>query len=408
MTVQNGKEKRRQRSDTVIHVATLNTLNSSSGQGHRLLRLIPGMSEICRIRLLAPEIHESNINIAALGHETLSVDAGLDAFRSNPFSPAFIRPFLALLRQLRRFARDAKVLYTDLPLVMICARLAVPSVPRVVEVNGILSEEWLNKGKISDKSNIRYRVMRAVESFACRGARCLVAVSPGIRDYLVSEFGVRPERIEVIPNGIDERLLEAHQNVSIDASETPIRSVALFIGSFRSWHGIHNLIRSMPFALELSPDLCLVLVGDGPTRAESEGLVAELGLGDSIVFTGHQTPEQVLKHLASAHVCVYYPDYKVANYGFMGDPIKLREYMAAGKPIVTIQLPNFAADVESHRCGLVVRPDHREFGKAIAELVHDKELAKVLGNNGRNSGMKSGWKSTANRIVTLIDGLLEE
>lgn len=387
-----------------IHIATVNEVNAESGQGYRLHQLLSNMARSCTIDLLAPGTESLCSPSGRLDHEILDPGSGLNAFVGNPFSIRRIGPFMRLIFQLRRFLKDARVLYTDTPLVLLCAQISAPGRPRVMEINGILCEEWLNKGRITHRQDIRFRIMRQIEAFTYRNARRLIAVSPGIRDYVTKEFRVNPLKVSVIPNGIDKALLETPlEGKSGDSKIENVPPTALFVGSFRSWHGIENVIKSLPYALKSAPDLRLLLVGDGPTRQDCTELVRNLGLEDSVEFTGHQMPGEVAAHLAAADLCVYYPDYDVTNYGFMGDPIKLREYMAAGKPVVTIHLPNFAVEIEKEHCGLLVSPDYRLFGEAMAAMVEAPDRARQLGHNGRNAARKFDWGTISSQILEVIN-----
>ncbi|MBT5877397.1 MAG: glycosyltransferase family 4 protein [Candidatus Latescibacteria bacterium] len=390
--------------DRLIHIATVNELNSESGQGYRLHQLVSNMARECSIHLLAPGTESTDNPPGGLVHEILDPGTGLNAFVGNPFSIGRMGTFMRLIFRLRAFLKDARVLYTDTPLALLCAQISAPGRPRVMEINGILCEEWLNKGRIKHRQDIRFKIMRQIEAFTYRNARHLIAVSPGIRDYVTKEFRVNPLRVTVIPNGINEGLLETPlEGKSSDPELGNTPPTALFVGSFRSWHGIENVIRSLPYALESVSNLRLLLVGDGPTRQECTELVRSLGLQDSVEFTGHQIPAQVAAHLAAADLCVYYPAYDVTNYGFMGDPIKLREYMAAGKPIVTICLPNFASEIEKENCGVLVAPDYRLFGEAMAAVVEAPARSGRLGLNGRNAARKFVWGTISSQILDVIN-----
>lgn len=307
---------------------------------------------------------------------------------------------------MKAFVTAARIVYTDQPLVALYAACRARQAVNVIEVNGIYCEEWITKGRVRDRQDVRYRLLREVEGWALRHAHAVITVSPGLRDYVVRELRVDPGRVHVIPNGIDTAALTRTANGSPIRDRLGIDNVpiAMFVGSFRAWHGVENLIRALPFALALAPALTLVLVGDGPTRPACEAFVDELGLRRSVVFAGHQPPEMVPEWIAAAAMCLYYPSYDVQGYGFMGDPIKLREYMAMGKPIVTIKLPNFAEVVETEHCGLAVEEGHRAFGEAMAALALHPDQAARLGENGRRAvEARYDWGTIVGQILAILD-----
>ena len=83
--------------------------------------------------------------------------------------------------------------------------------------------------------------------------------------------------------------------------------------------------------------------------------------------------------------------------------MKLREYMAMGKPIVTSRLRNFAETVEKNQCGIVVDDGPEAFGHALADLILDQARAKSLGENGRKAvAHGNDWTTVAGRIIQVL------
>ena len=322
-------------------------------------------------------------------------------FRGDAFGLEGLRRIWRLALTLKSFLTKAPMVYTDIPLIVLCAAIYARRVKRIVEVNGIYSEEWVTKGYLAGKSDVRYHFMRALEGWAMRSAHSIIAVSPGIRDYLIHEFRVKQGRITVIPNGIDLSTVNAKDSFQLALPPGPL---AVFVGSFRPWHGVDNLVRALPYALARVPSLKLILVGDGPARAQCEQLAQSLGVQKAVLFVGYQPQARAAAYISAADVCVYYPDYNIRGYGFMGDPIKLREYMAAGKPIVTIRLSNFSEIVEQEQSGVVVEPGHQRFGEALAELLSHPEGARTFGANGRRAvADRFDWSIIADRILSVLD-----
>ena len=324
-----------------------------------------------------------------------------DHFRGGGFGLKGLRRTWHLAQTLKSFLIEAQTIYTDMPLIILCAALCARRVRRIIEVNGIYSEEWVTKGYLSGPTDVRYHLMRLVEGWAMRSAHAIIAVSAGLRDYLIHEFHVSPERISVIPNGIELSTLNASESLQLNLPPGPL---AVFVGSFRPWHGVDNLIRALPYTLARIPSLKLVLVGDGPTRAVCEQLAQSLNVQKAVLFVGYQPQASTAAYISAADVCVYYPDYNIRGYGFMGDPIKLREYMAAGKPIATIRVNNFSEMLEQEQSGVVVEPGHQRFGEALADLLCHPERARALGVNGRRAvAGRYEWSVIADRILTVID-----
>ncbi|MBM3262411.1 MAG: glycosyltransferase family 4 protein [candidate division Zixibacteria bacterium] len=386
-----------------IYIATTTDLAAFSGQALRMKQLIAHMAQQRPVALLA----SSPINLPLTKIDQFPCNRlAIRRFDARSFGLGGILQTLRLAGALRDFLAQARMVYTDMPLVLLYTAVGKRRIAGVIEVNGIYSEEWIEKGYVKNRSDLRYHLMRLLEGRALRSARAVIAVSPGLREYLVHEFRVNPERIHVIPNGIDTALLEAGSAEAAPA--LPDGPVALFVGSFRPWHGVQNLLYALPHMLARVPSLKLVLVGDGPLRAECETLADRLGIRHATVFTGQQPPKIVAGYMAVAQVCLYYPNYNVKRYGFMGDPIKLREYMAMGKPIVTVRIPNFAEIVEETGCGLVVEADPERYAAAVSDLIERPEQAVLMGRRGRQAIEREyDWAVISERILTVIDQTVE-
>lgn len=388
-----------------IHVITHTDLGNDSGQSIRLRRLFNAFARSYPLVIRACGLFIPTHGTERLRQYPLQSLQDAAALRRNAFRPSWVMRLCRLIAEFREAIRQTRCLYTDSPLVGFCALVTPGRRSVVIEVNGILSEEWVVAGRIPNRHDIRFHVMRYVERISYRTADALIVVSSGLKAYLIGEYGIPPARIHVIPNGINPRLLNTPpdgQRVrrQFNIGDEPL---AVFVGGFRPWHGVPNLIRMLPAALSRVPALKLMLVGDGPARPDAEKLAAELGMADRVLFTGYQPPGLVPDLIAAADACLYYPDYSVGPYGFLGDPIKLREYMALGKPVVASRLKHFADIIEQHACGVVVDPEPEAFGHALADLILDPDRAKRLGNNGRQA-IANGhdWDAVAAQILRIL------
>jgi len=252
-------------------------------------------------------------------------------------------------------------------------------------------------------------LFRLLERWGYNRADHLIAVSGGLREYLIQEFGILPDRISVIPNGVDLRLFPINE----DGSEIRRRyalgrnPVIFFHGSFKSWHGLDHLVRCFRFIKDEVPQAYLMLVGDGAPRPGIERLVQESGLSESVIMTGMQPKCDIHKYIAAADVCVYYPNYSVGCYGFLGNPIKFYEYMAMQKPIVTTRLRGFSELIEENQCGLVVPATHQDFVRGVVTILSDPEQARTFGRNGRRAVESTyNWPTIAQKIYTVCSEAL--
>jgi len=190
---------------------------------------------------------------------------------------------------------------------------------------------------------------------------------------------IRRRKLTHIPNGIDTSTFAAAE-VDRPAVRTAIgiASDAPVIGTVGRLAEVKQqgvLIRAFAQILPAFPTARLVLVGDGPLRAELEGLAASLGLGGVVLFAGYRPdPERFLAAI----------DVFVLPSGAEAMPLVIPEAWAAGLPVVATRVGGIPDMVEHGKTGLLVEPgDVDGLAVRVRQLLADRALARGLGRAGR-------------------------
>ena len=203
-------------------------------------------------------------------------------------------------------------------------------------------------------------------------------VSEAARGDLVARVGIAPEKVRVIPNGIDPARFEG----PFDRDETR-RSLGvdkdaflvLSLGRLRPEKGHDVALRAMTLAAREEPRARLVVVGDGPQRARLERLASRLGLGARAVFAGQR--EDVPAILSAAN-CM------VAPSRYEGFGLAAAEAMAAGLPVIASDVYALPELIEDGVSGMLVPPEEPgELAKAVLRALRDGGLARALGAAAR-------------------------
>jgi glycosyltransferase involved in cell wall biosynthesis len=260
-------------------------------------------------------------------------------------------------------------------------------VPLYLEVNAPIAEERARYSGLRLK-----RLARALQRWVWRSAARVLTVTD-VLGRMVSAEGVGSSRVEVIPNGIDPRRFASLP--ARPAGGTPL--VLGFVGFVRSWHGLDAVISAMA-ADDASAALRLVVVGDGPARAELESLTATLGIGDRVSFTGLAARDAVPELVAGFDIAL---QPKVVAYA---SPLKVFEYMAAGRAIVAPDQPNIREILTDGETALLFDPvDSGSVWRAIQRLVADPDLRRRLGEAARAALARRDytWGRNAERIVAM-------
>jgi glycosyltransferase involved in cell wall biosynthesis len=259
-------------------------------------------------------------------------------------------------------------------------------VPYFVEVNAPLVEERSRYGRL------RLGVLaRAVERHVWRSADRVLPVTEMLRQHILAA-GIAPERVVVVHNGV---VLDRFppNNTQTDAAPRPL--VLGFVGFVRDWHGLDAVIRAMA-APDAMPGVVFTVVGEGPARAGLESLAAALGIADRVRFAGIVPNEQVPQAVATFDVAL---QPRVVDYA---SPLKIFDYMAAGRAIVAPDQPNIREILVHERTALLFDPARPEaMWNAITRLLADATLRRDLGAAARTELERRDftWRGNAARIA---------
>ena len=234
-----------------------------------------------------------------------------------------------------------------------------------------------------------------------RAAAAIVAVTDNLKALLVRDYAARPDQVVVLANGVDIELFRPLDRAAAlrAAKLDPAARYAVFTGLFAEWVDFDTLLRAFARVAAQRPEARLLLVGDGAERPRVESLVDELGLHEQVVLTGFVTePERVATLLGAATVCLvaHRPEH-VARIGV--SPVKLAEYLAAGRAVVAAAMPGVEDVVRGEGVGLVFPAgDVDAAAEALASLLDGQERADELGRAGRRlAEERYSWQSVAER-----------
>jgi glycosyltransferase involved in cell wall biosynthesis len=364
-------------------------IQSRDGQGVHLQALVDALrGEGHVVRVVGP----SAFDRAELGGESRLFSAlrrMLPPFAAELAELAYGVPaYLRLVRAAREFRPD--VVYERYNLfylsgAVLARRLGLPF---LVEVNAPLAEERARFGNLRLK-----RLARWSEAFVWRRADRVLPVTEVLAGH-VAAAGVPRERIMVIPNGIH---LEEFAAPAAPPAEPAAALTLGFIGFVRDWHGLDQVVRAIA-AWQGAPRLSLLMVGDGPARPGLERLAAELGIADRVTFTGLAPREQVPGLIAGFDIALQPAAVPYAS------PLKVFEYMAAGRAIVAPDQPNLREVLAHEQTALLFDPGRPgAMWDAVLRLATDPALRARLGAAARAEVLRRDltWEGNARRVAAL-------
>ncbi|MGA3289043.1 MAG: glycosyltransferase family 4 protein [Candidatus Bathyarchaeia archaeon] len=226
-----------------------------------------------------------------------------------------------------------------------------------------------------------------------------VAITEKAKAALVIE-GVSPDRISVLPAGIDcERFKPAERNAEIGKklgiSEDSKR--ILFVGRLVPEKGIFSLLNAFSMLLSNVQNVELLIVGSGSpsTRVQISRLIANLKIGHKVKYLGRINYSNMPQiHNLADVFCLPSATTKTwaEQFGY-----SIVEAMACGKPVISTSTGSIPEVVKDRATGILVKPnDPRELNGALEELILNRQERNAFGRNGREWVLQ---KFEANKIA---------
>jgi glycosyltransferase involved in cell wall biosynthesis len=161
---------------------------------------------------------------------------------------------------------------------------------------------------------------------------------------------------------------------------------AVHMGSLLEKQGVQVAIEALPQLLAVLPDATLLVIGDGPFRHDLEALAERRGVSNAVTFTGYiDDHAEVEQRIAESGVALATYDPEQEDFTAFADPGKIRNYLAAGVPVIATDVPWTAAWLADEGAGVLVRYRSDDVADAIQTLVDDpaaRQHAARLGREG--------------------------
>lgn len=280
-------------------------------------------------------------------------------------------------------------------------------IPRVLHVH---SDEWAQARLAGWGPPVRVPYLRWLHSrFGLRTADAIVTVSDVVKERLVNHWGIAAARVFVLPNAVEQMFFDHPTGTDAVCARYRLAGVRViaFIGSFHVWYDFRTLLQACAALRTQLPDIRLLLVGDGDQRPAIEALVRELRLAEVVTITGCIDHADIPALLANTAVAVL-PIARLQQ-PFWCSPMKLFEYMAAGKSVVATragQIPEIVRDGESAM--LVALGDVPAWTRALGALLWDDTLRAELGGAARRAAEHYTWPRYVERLDRVYEFALTQ
>ncbi len=255
----------------------------------------------------------------------------------------------------------------------------------------------LYQSRYRARGNVVLWGLRWAEKCSLKLADVTIATNESYKQIHIRRGGVLPERCFTVRNGPGPdrmKVVEPSQRLRQMG-----KSILCYIGCINPQDGLDYLLRalaSLTFDLKRTDYYC-VIMGSGDSLEDLRNMNRELKLDDFIEITGYVSEADLRANLSAADICLD-PD-PSSPLNDVSTWIKIMEYMAYGKPIVTFDLKETRYSAQD--AALYVEPNNeRGFARAIAQLMDDPTLRERMGRRGRARVEKElQWSCVGQNLV---------
>ena len=232
-------------------------------------------------------------------------------------------------------------------------------------------------------------------------AEAILAISESTQTILAGRC-LDSSKVHIVRLGVSDQIFETVPPLTNwNGQSFEGRQVILSVSRLIERKGVDKVIEALPLVLEQCPDVLYVVIGDGPYRERLMQLAQEKGVTDKVLFAGRVPDIRPFYHTCDVFVL---PTREGRKGDIEGLGLVYLEAAACGKPVVASLVGGVADAVVPNETALIVNPlDPKDIANAIVKVLTDKELARKLGEAGRERVLREfTYDKVAAKVLQIV------
>ena len=259
-------------------------------------------------------------------------------------------------------------------------------IPSIVKVDDAIYE------KSSGIKSIQRRIEKMVNGKTLRNASNVLVSNKDTEKVIIKEYDVSPEKISIIPNGVDLSLF------NISKQKNPKKIV--FTGAMYYHRGLDILLEAIPKIIKKIPDAKFILIGSGSELQKLKEIVSKNNLESSVEFKGWIKREEIPENITDASIGI--GPLRLTDVTARALPIKVLEYMAVSLPIIA-QNGTLPDDVLVNEKNGYFIDGLDDLAEKIISLLEKPEKIKEMGLQSSQMVQKFSWNNIVKNILEVFE-----
>lgn len=239
----------------------------------------------------------------------------------------------------------------------------------------------------------------AIEREGMQQADCVIAVSHLTKNIIAERYGIAPEKVVVVHNGIDDVTFpyQGHPTRRFSELKKAGYKIVLFVGRMTLQKGPDYFIRAAKRVLEFEEQALFIMAGSGDMEAQLMRDAASLGVAENVIFAGFLRGEELADAYASADLYVM-PS--------VSEPFGITslEAIRSGTPVL-ISKQSGVSEAVKHALKADFW-DVDEMADKIISVIGNPVLGKTLSSNAGEEVRRISWDRAAKKLKEIIEALV--
>lgn len=250
---------------------------------------------------------------------------------------------------------------------------------------------------------ISRKIIKKVVYNYCRKCDAIIAPSSAIKKITIENQVNRP--IYVIPSGINvNRFSENTGRKELIRNKYNIKGNEILLvtaSRIAKEKNVDFLIRVFKLIRDSKKNVKFMIIGEGGVREEMEQTAKNLGLGDSVIFTGFLSTKDMASYYQAGDIFVFAS--LTETQGLVAV-----EAMAAGLPVVAIKASGVEDMVKNGNDGILTDNNEENFVENVIKLIEDEDLRKKMSENAKMNSQEFSINPWINKVSNLYRDLMEK